>query len=111
MKPTSLTADREKKELTVLWDDGHTSRYPFALLRAGCPCAACRGGHARMSDTPDPRVFEHPPDDDSSATRLKTIAPVGSYAISPVWEDGHDSGIYQWRYLRALCPCEVCRQK
>jgi DUF971 family protein len=62
-----------------------------------------------MGDTPDPAVFEitH---SDSHATRLKTIVPVGSYAITPVWEDGHDAGIYQWRYLRALCPCEECRK-
>jgi len=36
MKPTSLTANRQTKELTVVWDDGHTSVYPFSLLRT-CP--------------------------------------------------------------------------
>ena len=101
MKPTAITADRGKKELTVLWDDGHASLYPFSLLRAGCPCAECRGGHDRMSSTPDPSVFKIQMED-SPATRLKTITPVGSYAITPVWEDGHDSGIYQWHYLRNL---------
>lgn len=108
-KPISLTANREQKLLTVIWDDGHISRYPFSLLRAGCPCAECRGGHDKMGDTPDPAAFtaELP---DSPATRLKTIVPVGAYAITPVWEDGHDYGIYQWGYLRALCPCEECRK-
>jgi DUF971 family protein len=37
------------------------------------------------------------------------LVPVGSYAITPSWEDGHDYGIYQWSYLRALCPCKSCR--
>ena len=62
-----------------------------------------------MGDTPDPVVFgtELP---DSPATRLKTILPVGSYAITPVWEDGHEAGIYRWDYLRALCPCGECRK-
>jgi DUF971 family protein len=109
MKPTSIAASRSNKELTILWDDGHASRYPFSLLRAGCPCAECRGGHDRMGETPDPLVFEAP-SSDSPTTRLKTIVPVGSYAIAPVWEDGHEAGIYQWRYLRALCPCEECRK-
>jgi DUF971 family protein len=104
MKPTSITANREKKELMVIWDDGHASRYSFSLLRAGCPCAECRGGHDRMGDTPDPAVFDTPITN-SPATRLIALVPVGSYAISPVWEDGHDAGIFQWRYLRALCPC------
>ena len=57
MKPTSITANREKKEMSVVWDDGHTSSYPFSLLRAGCPCADCRGGHDRMGNLPDPAVF------------------------------------------------------
>ena len=109
MKPTSITANRGKKELTVLWDDGHTSLYPFSLLRAGCPCAECRGGHDKMGDTPDPAVFtSHMPD--SPLTLLTNVVPVGSYGITPVWEDGHDAGIYRWEYLRALCPCRECRK-
>ena len=54
-----------------------------------------------------PKVFEMQLGD-SPATRLNTLIPVGSYAITPVWEDGHDYGIYDWHYLRALCPCEEC---
>ena len=109
MKPTSITANRLEKQLIVVWDDGHTSLYSFSLLRAGCPCAECRGGHDRMSDTPDPAVFNaNLPD--SSSTRLKTILPVGSYAITPIWEDGHEYGIYMWGYLRRLCPCDECRK-
>jgi DUF971 family protein len=108
-KPTSITANRAQKQLTVVWDDGHTSLYSFSLLRLGCPCAECRGGHDKMGDTPDLSVFsaELP---DSPATRLRTIVPVGSYAITPAWEDGHDYGIYHWSYLRALCPCGECRK-
>ena len=109
MRPTSITAVREKKQLSVLWEDGHASLYTFSLLRAGCPCAECRGGHDRMGDTPDPTVFgaQLP---DSPSTRLKTLLPVGAYGITPVWEDGHDAGIYRWEYLRALCPCAKCRK-
>lgn len=48
-----------------------------------------------MSDMPDLSAFEaHLPD--SPVTHLKTIVPVGSYAITPVWEEGHDAGIYRW---------------
>jgi len=109
MKPTSITANREIREMTIVWDDGHTSLYSFSLLRAGCPCADCRGGHDRMTVLPDPTVFKvRLPD--SPAIQLKTVLPIGSYAISPVWEDGHDAGIYRWDYLRALCPCPQCRQ-
>ncbi len=107
--PLSLNASREQKQLIVTWEDGHVSVYSFSLLRAGCPCAECRGGHEKMGAVPDPLIFtlDLP---DSPATRLKTIQPVGSYAITPVWEDGHDYGIYQWAYLRLLCPCAECRK-
>jgi len=110
MKPTSITANRAKKQMTVLWDDGHISMYSFSLLRAGCPCAGCRSGHENMSDAPPPSAFLAGLPD-SPATRLANVVPVGSYAVSPVWEDGHDAGIFRWDYLRALCPCAQCRNK
>ena len=105
MKPNSIKANREKKELVIQWDDGNTCKVTFSLLRAGCPCAECRGGHDKMGDTPDPSVFKKvfP---DSPATQLVNIAPVGSYGITPVWGDGHAAGIYRWDYLRLLCPDE-----
>jgi DUF971 family protein len=109
MKPVSITANRGKKELLVTWDDNHVSLYPFSLLRAGCPCAECRGGHDRMGDTPDPSAFTRDMPD-SPATRLTNLLPVGSYGVTAVWEDGHDAGIYKWQYLRALCPCGECRK-
>jgi DUF971 family protein len=109
MKPTSITAHREKQELVVVWDDGHSSLYTFSLLRAGCPCAECRGGHDKMGEPPDPSVFlANLPD--SPAIQLNNLLPVGSYGINPVWEDGHAAGIYRWETLRALCPCRECRK-
>jgi DUF971 family protein len=109
-KPTGITADRKKGELTITWADGHASVYPFGLLRAACPCASCRGGHENMGPEPDPLVFglDLP---DSPATHLKDVRAVGSYALMIVWEDGHDFGIYNWHYLRSLCPCDECRSK
>lgn len=107
-KPTNITANRETRIFTITWNDGHISDYPFGLLRAACPCAACRGGHANMGPEPDPMVFGVEPVD-SQATRISNVVAVGSYALTVIWEDGHDSGIYNWHYLRALCPCEICR--
>ena len=105
--PTSITANRQKGELTILWDDGHVSVYPFFLLRNACPCAECRGGHENMSAEPDPLLFGQT-GEDSAATRLKNIVAVGNYGINIEWEDGHHYGIYNWGYLRRLCPCPQC---
>ena len=104
-RPTGVTANKTKRELTLTWSDGHESVYPFGLLRAACPCASCRGGHEHMKAEPDASVFDSDLPD-SLETRLVNINAVGSDAISIVWEDGHDYGIYNWHYLRALCPCE-----
>jgi len=32
----------------------------------------------------------------------------GNYALKINWSDGHNTGIYNFRDLRANCPCEVC---
>lgn len=107
--PKSITADKTAEILEVQWSDGHLSRIPFELLRAGCPCADCRGGHEHMRPEPDPGVFDRrlPP---SPATRLRRIEAMGSYALTIEWEDGHHFGIYSWNYLRLLCPCNECRK-
>ncbi len=106
--PAAIKANRTIRVLSLTWDDGHISEYPFGLLRAACPCASCRGGHEHMRAEPDPEVFlVHLPD--SPATRMKRIEGVGSYALTIEWEDGHHYGIFNWHYLRKLCPCPVCR--
>ncbi|MBN1305768.1 MAG: DUF971 domain-containing protein [Anaerolineales bacterium] len=107
-KAAGITAKKSNQQVIISWADGHTSHYPFGLLRAACPCASCRGGHENMGSEPDPEVFDVVTID-SPATHLETIKAVGSYAIMIVWEDGHDYGIYNWHYLRALCPCDECR--
>jgi DUF971 family protein len=101
--PANITANRLTGELIITWNDAHTCIYPFGLLRAACPCASCRGGHEYMSAEPDPEVF-HKNLPDSPEVHLRKIEAVGSYALTIEWEDGHHFGIYNWHYLRALCP-------
>ena len=108
--PTGITANRQSREMTITWSDGHTSVYPFSLLRAACPCASCRGGHEYMSPEPDEEVFSTQLPD-SPQTRISQVEAVGSYAITIAWEDGHHFGIYNWHYLRKLCPCPQCRPR
>jgi len=48
-------------------------------------------------------------DEDSPRTRLRNLEAVGTYAVMFEWEDGHHYGIYNWNFLRLLCPCPVCR--
>ena len=107
--PTEITVHKKEHELVVVWNDGHTSIYPLSLVRHACPCAECQGGHEQMRAEPAQEVF-YLPVEDTPATRLTTLEKVGTYGISIEWEDGHQFGIYDWHYLRALCPCPICRE-
>lgn len=108
--PKGITANRQTRLLSIDWSDGHHSEYPFALVRAACPCAECRGGHENMSSEPDPKAFEMDLPD-SEQTRIRNLQAAGTYALNIEWEDGHAYGMYTWHFLRALCPCPQCRPR
>ena len=63
-----------------------------------------------MRPEPDPEAFTKTMTD-SAETRMRSLEGVGSYAVTVEWEDGHHFGIYNWHYLRALCPCPACRRE
>jgi DUF971 family protein len=81
----------------IAWSDGHLSDYSYAYLRGWCPCAMCQGhgGERRFIRAVDPQ--------------LRRIEPVGNYALTFTWSDGHETGIYSYAYLREICPCEACQ--
>ncbi len=100
IKPTNIIADRNKRIVTITWNDGKECSYSFAGLRAVCPCAGCRGGHDNMGQPADKDVLRNSRDDDID---LKNVGAVGSYALQFVWSDGHSAGIYTWKYLYEAC--------
>ncbi len=104
--PTDIAIHKKDSLMTITWADGHTSQIPFALLRNACPCAECAGGHENMRSDPNPDVFFIPLHN-SRETELVDVQPVGNYAITITWGDGHKYGIYQWAYLRKLDPEEA----
>jgi len=96
--------------LAIVWDDGHESIYEGPYLRANCPCAECRVKRDRAaSGTSAPGT--------SSGLTLAMAPPalvgleeVGRYAVRLRWSDRHSAGLFEWRLLRGLCPCEACRK-
>lgn len=99
--PTGISADRNRRELTIRWSDASETRLGFALLRSACPCAQCRGGHANMGGLPEPDTLFIPLSD-KRANELQDVQVVGNYALTITWGDGHNYGIYGWAYLKAL---------
>ncbi len=99
-----VTIDRQAQTFTIAWADGHRTVYPLDGLRRACPCAACRG-HEAMHELPDPTVFRVP-----SLQRWDhlRVEPAGSIGLRLTWDDGHNTGLYTWERLRAMCPCQEC---
>jgi DUF971 family protein len=97
-KPVAIRSPRGGRTTEIDWADGHKSVYPHAILRGYCPCAGCQGHTGDIA-------FIEPRDDQQ---QLDEIKPVGGYALSLKWFDGHESGIYSYRYLRKLCQCASC---
>ena len=82
--------------LRIRWRDGHESLYPVRELRLACPCARCI---EEMTGRPMLDPSEVPAD-----IRPVRIEPVGRYALQITWTDGHDTGLYSWRYLHEIDP-------
>lgn len=100
--PKALTLNKIEGFLEIVWADEVTCRYPLSHLREACPCVECRGGHQFMNSQYDPEhILVLTP---KRSYTIEMIERVGNYALQPVWDDGHSTGIYTWDYLRRLCP-------
>jgi DUF971 family protein len=98
--------------LEIDWKDGHHSAWSFAWLRDACPCATCdmeREQSGRAPGEPAPKETVLLPLYHAPAKPV-SVTPVGNYALTFAWNDGHKTGIYSWDYLRRHCQCSECRQ-
>ena len=85
---------RDARTLSVLWEDGHRDDFDVRDLRLACHCALCieeMSGRKLL----DPKTVR--PD-----VSPRVISSIGNYAIGIDWNDGHNSGIYSFDYLRSL---------
>ena len=95
----------------IEWKDGHVSHYDFVYLRNACPCAMCeeeRGKTGRRHGE-SPKLAPGALPMFKPAARPLSAEGVGKYAIKFKWNDDHDLGIYSWKFLREVCPCEECK--
>jgi len=103
--PAKIDLHKADAYLEITWQDDTVCRYPLSHLREACPCVQCRGGHANMGQQflPDDIMALEP----AREYELEKVDVVGNYAIQPLWDDGHQTGIYSWEYLRHLCPSQA----
>jgi DUF971 family protein len=106
LRPLSLRKEGDDR-LVIEWSDGHRSVFAWTQLRANCPCATCRDERDKPAN---PFRVLTPAQAAAGPLRPVAVSPVGHYAYKIAWSDGHDTGIYSFEQLRALCQCEQCSQ-
>ncbi len=92
-----------RPDITIVWEDEHRTVYSARQLRILCRCAHCvdeMSGKQRLNPATVPTDIV-----------AKGIELVGGYAINITWSDRHNTGIYHFRRLRELCPCEECQAR
>jgi DUF971 family protein len=90
--PTELRLHKDRKVLTVVFDDGERFELSAEYLRVKSPSAEVQG---------------HSPDERKTVSGKKDVAilelhPIGNYAVRLVFDDLHSTGIYSWDYLLDL---------
>lgn len=90
--PTELRLIREEARLEIEFSDGKTFALPAEYLRVESPSAEVQGhGPSQKKIVAGRR-----------RVKITALEPVGHYAVRIVFDDGHDTGIFSWSYLREL---------
>jgi DUF971 family protein len=92
MWPTELRLHKDRKTLTVSFENGQSFDLPAEYLRVKSPSAEVQG---------------HSPDERKTVPGKKNVMilevqPVGNYAVRLVFDDLHSTGIFSWAYLHEL---------
>jgi DUF971 family protein len=85
--------------LRITWSDNQVRDYAIRQLREACPCATCR---EKRKAPPAPTLFPIVTEAETRPLRITGMKPVGNYAYSIEFSDGHNTGIYTLESLREL---------
>jgi DUF971 family protein len=90
--PTEIKVAKDRQRLTVAFSDGAAYELSAEMLRVLSPSAEVKGhGPGQEVTVPGKRNVA-----------IIAVQPTGNYAIRIGFDDGHDTGIYTWTYLREL---------
>ncbi len=93
--PQSIRSLTDQRVFELQWSGVDVCRLPYRLLREECPCAAC------VDEVTGRRILDITtiPDD----IRPMSVSFAGNYALKVRWSDSHDTGLFTWNLLAALC--------
>jgi DUF971 family protein len=99
LRPNKLEI-RDGSKLVIEWNDGQKQAITFGELRKACPCATCRELRAKPAKPSGGlQVLSMA---EARPLTVLGMRPVGNYAYSIAFSDGHDTGIYSLEFLRSL---------
>ena len=90
--PLELRVNPARDALSIQFEDGGRIMLSSEQLRVHSPSAEVRGHGGQKP----------PPVTGKEHVKIARLEPVGNYAVRIVFDDGHDSGLYSWDYLRTL---------
>jgi DUF971 family protein len=90
--PVELRLRTRSRLLVVSFGDGQRYELPFEYLRVFSPSAEVQG------HSPSQRITVTGKQD----VGIRDIEPIGHYAVKLIFDDGHDTGLFTWKYLREL---------
>ena len=91
MTPRSVVLSKNKKGIQIEYTDDNYLLLSSSYLRACSPSAENKNNLKKLDARKLESVF--------SQVMIKKIESVGNYAIKIIFDDGHDTGIYSWKYL------------
>ena len=94
MNPTKIKV-RDYEFLDVTWSDDKIETIKLSNLRNACPCALCSSEKDEWSESYIPLYTKE-------QLTIRKMSIVGNYAVSIEWEDGHNTGLYDFTYLKSL---------
>lgn len=101
MAPESIKLN--KNRLEIEWNDKQKISIGLEYLRNQCPCADCKGEQILTTPMrPVKRTADNP-----EMYKIKDIQLMGNYGIKIFWGDGHNTGVYNWEYLKELANGEA----
>lgn len=92
MTPSNITLNQTTRILEITWPDQVTHQLSCEYLRVSSPSAEVRG-HGIGQETLQLG---------KENVGIEAIEPVGHYAIQLFFDDNHNSGIFDWGYLRDM---------
>jgi len=91
-KVKSIIYNKLEKTLNLEFYDNYKANISAELLRVESPSAEVQGHSSKNKSTPL----------NKKNITITQIERVGNYAIRIIFDDGHDTGIYSWSYLREI---------